>query len=105
MGKMGKLAVEIQKLAIEFLGTTLLVVVVLFTGNFLMIGAALAVAIFLGGSISGGAFNPAVAFCLYLAGKLTQPQLVSYTIMELAGASAGYHLYKYWGFAPAGPAN
>jgi len=52
---------------VEFLGTLFLVFVILATGNYLAIGAALAVAVLLGGAISGGAFNPAVAIvCLCL---------------------------------------
>ena len=37
------------------------------TGNYALIGAALAIGVFFGGPVSGGAFNPAVA----MAGKIT----------------------------------
>ena len=42
-----------SKLFVEFLGTLFLVFIILATGNYLAIGAALAVAILLGGAISG----------------------------------------------------
>jgi glycerol uptake facilitator-like aquaporin len=47
-----------QKYIVEFLGTMFLMFVIFTTGNWLAIGAALAIAVLLGGSISGGAFNP-----------------------------------------------
>ena len=50
-----------NKYFVEFLGTLFLVFVIFATGNYLAIGAALAVAILLGSAISGGAFNPAVS--------------------------------------------
>ena len=54
----------LHKYIVEFLGTLFLVFVIFATGNYLAIGAALAVAVLLGGAISGGAFNPAVAIAL-----------------------------------------
>ena len=42
------------KYLVEFLGTMLLVFVIFATGNWLAIGAALALAVYLGGAISGG---------------------------------------------------
>ena len=58
----------LHKYIVEFLGTLFLVFVIFSTGNYLAIGAALAVAVLLGGAISGGAFNPAVAIALMYAG-------------------------------------
>ena len=65
-----------NKYLVEFLGTLFLVFVIFATGNYLAIGAALAVAAFLGGPISGGAFNPAVAISLFAAGKLSKADLI-----------------------------
>ena len=84
----------LKKCGVEFLGTLLLVFAIFATGNFAAIGAALALAVWLGGSISGGAFNPAVAFSLYLTGKLSHIELLSYSIVELLGAATGYYLYR-----------
>jgi aquaporin Z len=83
-----------NKYLVEFLGTMLLVFVIFATGNYLAIGAALAVGVFLGGPISGGAFNPAVAIALYNAGKLTTPDLLPYIVVEVLGGLAGYEAYK-----------
>ena len=59
-----------NKYLVEFLGTMFLMFVIFATGHWVAIGAALAIAVMLGGAISGGAYNPAVAVSLYAAGKL-----------------------------------
>ena len=83
-----------NKYIVEFLGTLFLVFVIFATGNYLAIGAALAVAVLLGGAISGGAFNPAVAIALMYAGKLSRTDLIPYIVAQIAGALAGFELFK-----------
>jgi aquaporin Z len=83
-----------NKYIVEFLGTLLLSFVVFGTGNYLAIGAALAIGVLLGGAISGGAFNPAIAFGLMVAKKITQTDFILYTIVEILGAFAGFWLSK-----------
>jgi glycerol uptake facilitator-like aquaporin len=83
-----------NKLLVEFLGTMFLLFTILATGNYLAIGAALAIGIFLGGKISGAAYNPAVAIALFTAGKLKKDDLLPYIIAEVLGAIAGWYLYK-----------
>ena len=83
-----------NKYVVEFLGTMLLMFTILTTGNYLAIGAALAVAILLGGAISGGAFNPAVSISLYAAGKLSKNDLIPYIIVEILGALAAFGIYS-----------
>ena len=84
----------LNKYLVEFLGTMFLVFIFFATGHYLAIGAALAIIAFLGGPISGGAFNPAVAMVLYNAGKIMKTDLVPYIIVEILGALAGYEAYK-----------
>ena len=84
----------LNKYIVEFLGTLFLVFVIFATGNYLAIGAALAVAVLLGGAISGGAFNPAVTIALMYAGRLARSDLIPYIIAQVAGALAGYELFK-----------
>lgn len=79
---------------IEFFGTLLLTFVVLGTGNWLAIGAALAVGIYFGGPISGAAYNPAVALALLACKKISTEQIVPYIIFEIAGALVAYWLYS-----------
>lgn len=83
-----------NRYVVEFLGTLFLVFVFFATGNYLAIGAALAVCFMIGGSISGGAFNPAVAIALMYSEKIPRSDLIPYIVAEIAGALAGFELFK-----------
>ena len=83
-----------NKYLVEFLGTMFLMFTVFATGNWLAIGAALAINVLLGGSISGGAFNPALAIGLYAAGKIAKSDVIPYVIVEILGALAAFYAYK-----------
>lgn len=72
---------------IEFLGTALLIGAVSFTGAPVLIVAALAIAIGLGGKISGGHFNPAVTAWALLSGKLGQSKALSYMLAQFGAAA------------------
>ena len=79
---------------VEFFGTGLLTAAVAFTGNGLLIVAALAVAIALGGKVSGGHFNPAVTLLQYLSGKVGQMKALYYVGAQLAAASLVFGLSR-----------
>ena len=79
---------------VEFLGTLFFVFIIFATGNYLAIGAALALAIMLGGAISGGAFNPAVAIAMMYAGKIPRSDLIPYILAQIAGGLAGFELFR-----------
>lgn len=83
-----------NKYFVEFLGTMFLMFVILATGNWVATGATLSVAILLGGAISGGAFNPAVAISLYAAGKLPKNDVLPYIIAEILGGLAAFFAFK-----------
>ena len=83
-----------NKYLVEFLGTLFLVFVFFATSNYLAIGAALGIAFMLGGPISGGAFNPAVAIALMQAGKIPRSDLIPYIVAQIAGGLAGFELFK-----------
>ena len=83
-----------NKYIVEFLGTMLLVFVIFATGNYLAIGAALALAIVSGGHISGGAFNPAVAIAMMYSGRLPRADVIPYIVAQVAGALAGFEAFK-----------
>lgn len=72
---------------VEFLGTGLLVGAVAFGGP-LMIVAALAIAIALGGRISGGHFNPAVTLFAWASGKMSNSRAIAYVLAQSAAAGA-----------------
>ena len=83
-----------QKLLVEFLGTVFFLYVILAVGHPLAIGLALAVAIMVGGKISGGHFNPAVSVAMTIAGKLPMNDLMPYILAQVAGGAVAYQLYK-----------
>jgi len=84
----------LNKYLVEFLGTMLLVFVIFATGNWAAIGAALAIGVLLGGSISGGAFNPAVTISLYQAGKLAKSDVLPYILVQILGGLAAFYVFK-----------
>jgi aquaporin Z len=83
-----------NKFVVEFLGTLFFLYVIIATGNPLAIGLALAVAIMVGGKISGGNFNPAVSVMMVAAGKLPRKDLLPYVVAQIAGGLTALELYK-----------
>lgn len=83
-----------NKYLVEFLGTLFLVFIIIATGNWAAIGAALAIAVLLGGPISGGAFNPAVAIAVYANGNLAKQDVLPYIIVEILGGIAAVFIYN-----------
>jgi len=63
-------------------------------GNPLIIGAALALVIFLVANISGGHVNPAVSLAMYMNGSLKPTDLFSYVFAQLLGGASAYYAYK-----------
>jgi aquaporin Z len=93
-----------KKYLVEFIGTFFLVFTVGSTvippgaGALapLAIGASLMVMIFAGGHISGGHFNPAVSFGVWLRGKLPTADLVPYWIAQIAAALVAAWLMRFF---------
>lgn len=82
------------KFLVEFLGTLFFLFTIISTGNALAIGASLALAIYLGGKISGGNYNPAVSVMMVAAGKLPKQDLIGYILAQVLGGLAALELYK-----------
>lgn len=61
--------------------------------NWLKIGLALGVTIALFGGVSGGNFNPAVSFMLFLNNQLSKTELLAYIIAQLVGALLAYYVF------------
>ncbi len=78
----------------EFVGTTLLVYVILATANPLAIGAVLALIILILTKVSGGHVNPAVSIAMASAGKLPVSDLIPYIISQCVGGLVALQLYK-----------
>jgi aquaporin Z len=81
--------------AIELIGTFIFLYVIISSGgNAIAIGVALAAMVFFGGKISGGNFNPAVSFMMYLNNQLTTSKLFVYILAQIIGASLALWLYN-----------
>ena len=85
----------LNKYLVEFLGTLFFLFVIIAIGNPLAIGAALAIAIILGGNISGGMYNPAVSVMMTAAGKLLLKDLLPYILVQVAGGLCALELSKH----------
>jgi aquaporin Z len=70
---------------VEFLGTFLFLSVIVATGQPIMIALALLAVILLGGSISGGHFNPAVSLMFWAKGGLRTTDLLGYVVAQSLG--------------------
>ena len=78
----------------EFLGTFLLLISILATGNALVIGLTLALIIFLVGGLSGANVNPAVSLAMLINGSLSVMDFVIYSIVQLAGGAAAVYVFN-----------
>ena len=83
-----------NKYLVEFVGTMFFLYVILATGKAVPIGLALALAIMVGGKISGGNFNPAVSVMMAAAGKLPMNDVMPYVLAQVAGGLVALELYK-----------
>ena len=96
-----------QKLTIEVLGTGLLCFTVAMSAGRtpmapIAIGSTLMTAIYFGGHVSGAQYNPAVALAVFLRGKMTPVELVTYWAAQIAGGFGGGALAKALEETPAG---
>jgi aquaporin Z len=78
----------------EFLGTFLLILSILVTGNAFFIGASLAVIILLIGGVSGAHVNPAVSLAMWLKGGLSMNEYLLYISAQMAGGASALYAYK-----------
>lgn len=81
-------------LLVEFIGTFIFLSVILTTGEAIPIGLALATAIFFGGKVSGGHFNPAVSTMMLMNRKLSVEQFVGYVIAQVLGGLVALWFFK-----------
>lgn len=85
---------DLNKYLVEFVGTLFLVYVILALKTPIAIGAALTIAILVGGKISGGNFNPIVTLVMTMSGKSKNRHLLPYILAQAAGGIAALELYK-----------
>lgn len=85
--------IYMYKYLAEFLGTLFLVYIVIATQNPLAIGAALALAILMTATISGGYINPAVTISMAAAGKLDVSEIIPYVLAQIFGGLVAIQIY------------
>lgn len=90
----------VNKFVAEVLGTFVFLGVIITVvndktsmANWLKIGLALSIAIVLFGGVSGGNFNPAVSFMLFLNNQLSSTELLTYIVAQLIGAVLAYYIF------------
>ena len=83
-----------KSVLIEFIGTLFFMYVILATGSPIAIGAALALAVYIGGPISGGNFNPVVTILMISANKQSMDTALPYIVAQIAGGFAALALYR-----------
>ena len=85
---------NIFKLLSEFIGTFILVGVILMSGKPIAIGLGLITAIYLFGTISGGHFNPAVSTVMLFKNDIDIMLFLQYVCAQILGGLVAYELYK-----------
>jgi len=78
----------------ELIGTFFLTVAISFTGNPLAIGLMFMAMIYMGQSVSGGHYNPAITLAVYLRGKMKSNLVLGYMISQLFGALLAVLLFN-----------
>jgi len=79
----------------EYIGTFFFVLSVFASGgNPLIIGAALALVLFLTASISGGHIHPAVSLAKYMNGNISHVDMFIFIVLQFLGGISAYYAYK-----------
>lgn len=84
-----------NKYLIEFIGTAIVLYVVISTGNALAIGATYSLLILMGISLGGsGHYNPAVTIMMASAKRIPINDLIPFVILQIFGGLCALELYK-----------
>tara|TARA_B110000305_G_C19313414_1_gene575147 strand:+ start:868 stop:1140 length:273 start_codon:yes stop_codon:yes gene_type:complete len=77
-----------NKLIVEFIGTFLLLSVILVSGQPLPIAITLASSIYFGAKTSGAHFNPAVSTMFFAKGDINLNTFLGYVVVQIIGGLA-----------------
>lgn len=77
-------------LLVEFIGSFIFYSVILASGEAIPVAIALLAAIYFGGHLSGGSFNPAVTVIMMLNNKLTTKAGLMYIAVQLLAGFTAY---------------
>jgi aquaporin Z len=83
------------KALVELIGTFVFLSVILSQGQAIPIAIALATAIYFGGSVSGGHFNPAVTIMQTVGGKIDIMTAVVYIFAQVIAGIAAFGFARY----------
>ena len=83
-----------MKYVVEFIGTFLFLSIILSVGEPIPIAVGLLAAIYFGGAVSGGHFNPAVSVMMYLNKTLPLTDLAFYILAQVAGGAGAFYFSK-----------
>lgn len=93
---------NIMKFFVELVGTFIFLAVIISSGTLLSssvaplaIGLTLTAMIYFGGNITGGNFNPAVSFMLWINKQLSNIEIIYYITAQIIGAILAFVFYKY----------
>lgn len=78
----------------EFVGTFILVLAILLSGQPMYIAAAFLAAITIAGGVSGGHLNPAVSLSMFANGEMSAMKTGQYAFAQIAGALAALAVSK-----------
>ena len=78
----------------EFLGTFLLAMAVLASGNALVIGGTLGLLVLLLGNVSGAYLNPAISVAMLMKGSMGTLEFLTYIVAQCAGAAGALYAYQ-----------
>jgi len=84
---------DFVKYLVEFIGTFTFLFIILSVGQPIPIAVGLLGAIYFGGSISGGHFNPAVSIMMFLKNALSLDNLPYYIIAQVLGGMAALQFH------------
>ena len=85
---------ELIKYFVEFIGTFTFLYIILSAGQPIPIAVGLLAAIYFGGSISGGHFNPAVSIMMAVKNTLPVADLPFYIITQVLGGIGALQFYN-----------
>jgi glycerol uptake facilitator-like aquaporin len=85
----------IPSLIAEFIGTFIFLSIILIQGEPIPIAVGLLASIYAFGKISGGHFNPAVSYIMFLKNTIDIPTFMAYIVVQILGASLAYIWWNY----------
>lgn len=87
----------VTRLITELIGSFFFIGTILVTGEAIPAALGLLTAIYFGGKISGGHFNPAVSTAMWANGKISTATLLGYVIVQIIGGLIALAWVKYAG--------